>query len=50
MNPRHTPVEAAARQQIAERVARASSPRVSAVPRRHRIAEQLRRVADRLEG
>lgn len=46
----HTPLEAQARQQIAERVARASSPRIAAAPRRHRLADRLRRVADRLEG
>lgn len=50
MNPQHHPVEAAARQQIAERIARASQPRVAVVPRRHRLAERLRRVADRLES
>ncbi|MEI5674341.1 MULTISPECIES: hypothetical protein [unclassified Nocardioides] len=44
------PVESQARQQIAERVARASAPRVPSVPRRHRLADRLRRVADRLEG
>lgn len=42
--------EARSRHQIQERLARASAPRVRAVPRRQRLAERLRRVADRLEG
>lgn len=50
MSPRLTPVEAEARQRIAERVARANVPRVPVVPARHRIATSLRRVADRLEN
>jgi hypothetical protein len=42
-------IEAVARQQIKERVSRASSPRVRS---RHRsqLASRLRRVADRLDG
>ena len=40
-----------ARHQIAERVARASSPRVRVTsPHRHRLAARLRRYADRLES
>ena len=45
-----TMIEAKARHQIAERVARASSPRVTVAPRRHRLAQGLRRFADRLES
>lgn len=50
MNPRHSPIEAQARAQIDERVARAAIPRLPAVPARHRLAVGLRRVADRLES
>lgn len=50
MSPARTAVEIAARQQIAERVARAAAPRVPAVPARHRVAIGLRRFADRLES
>lgn len=42
-------VQAVARQQIKERVSRASSPRVRS-RRRHDLAGRLRRVADRLDG
>ena len=45
-----TMIEAQARHQIAERVARASSPKIPASPRRHRLAQGLRRFADRLEA
>ena len=45
-----TIIESMARQQIAERVARASSPRIAAEPRRHRLAQGLRRFADRVDG
>ena len=41
---------ATARQQIQERVARAAEPRVQQAPPRQRLAERLRRVADRLDG
>ena len=34
----------------AERLSRASAPRLPAVPRRHRLAEGIRRFADRLDG
>ncbi|MQW77480.1 hypothetical protein GHK92_16525 [Nocardioides sp. dk4132] len=43
-------IEEQARHQIDERIARASSPRVPRLPRRHRLAAGLRRVADRLEN
>lgn len=43
-------VETEARQQIAERVARARHPRVRGVPARHRVARNLRRFADRLDS
>jgi hypothetical protein len=42
--------ELLARHQINERLARASAPRMPATSRRHRVAEQLRRVADRVDG
>ena len=42
--------QTSARHQIRERVARASAPHVSGVRRRHRLAEQLRRVADKLDA
>lgn len=45
-----TVLESHARHQIAERLARASSPKVPAEPRRHRLAQGLRRFADRLDG
>lgn len=45
-----TLIETQARHQIAERVSRASAPRLPAVPRRHRLAEGFRRFADRLDG
>ena len=42
-------IEMQARHQIQERLARASAPRMPARSRRHRMAEQLRRVADRVD-
>ena len=45
-----TLVETQAHHQITERVSRASAPRMPALPRRHRMAEGLRRFADRLDG
>ncbi|WP_205473150.1 hypothetical protein [Nocardioides sp. SYSU D00038] len=39
-----------ARTRIAERRARSAAPRPQPVPRRHRMATALRRVADRLDG
>jgi hypothetical protein len=44
-----TLIEAQARHQIAERVARASSPRITVAPRRHRLAQGLRRFADKID-
>jgi hypothetical protein len=38
-----------ARHQIHERITRASAPRMPVRSRRHRVAEQLRRVADRVD-
>ena len=46
----HTVIEMQARHQIQERVARASAPRVPMSSRRHRMAERLRKVADRVDG
>ena len=46
----NTPIETLARHQIAERVARASAHRIPATPPRHRMAERLRRFADRLDS
>jgi hypothetical protein len=45
-----TIIETQARHQISERVARASAPKVPAVARRHRMAQGLRRFADRIDG
>jgi hypothetical protein len=42
-------IEAVARQQIKERVDRASAPRIRN-RHRHQLASRLRRVADRLDG
>jgi hypothetical protein len=39
-----------ARHQMSERIAQASSPRVASTPPRHRVAERLRRVADRIDS
>jgi hypothetical protein len=50
MNESLTLLESQARHQIAERVARASAPRIPATPRRHRVAQGLRRFADRIDG
>ncbi len=49
MNDSHALIETEARHQIRERLARASAPRVPATSR-HRLAQGLRRVADRLDG
>jgi len=43
-------IENQARHQIAERVARAASPHVAAEPRRHRLAQGLRRFADKIDN
>jgi hypothetical protein len=45
-----TLIEMQARHQIQERVARASAPRLPMSHRRHRVAERLRKVADRLDS
>jgi hypothetical protein len=45
-----TLIETQAHHQITERVARASTPRLPVVRRRHRVAEGIRRFADRLDG
>jgi len=45
-----TLIEMQARHQIQERVTRASAPRVPMSSRRHRLAERLRRVADRVDS
>jgi hypothetical protein len=38
------------RQQLAERIARASSPRMPATTHRHLLALRLRRLADRVDN
>jgi hypothetical protein len=42
-------IEAQARHQIRERVSNAAEPRVHQEPSRHRLAERLRRIADRID-
>jgi hypothetical protein len=42
--------EMQARHQIQERLAKAAAPRMPATTRRHRVAERLRQVADRVDG
>lgn len=37
------------RQQIAERIARASTPKIPATAHRHLLAQRLRRLADRVD-
>jgi hypothetical protein len=37
------------RQQLAERVARATAPKIPATAHRHLIAQRLRRFADRID-
>ena len=46
----NTLIEMQARHQIQERITQASAPRMPARSRRHRVAEQLRRVADRVDN
>ncbi len=46
----NTLIEMQARHQIQERVARASAPRLPQTTRRHRVAERLRKVADRVDN
>jgi hypothetical protein len=43
-------LESAARHQIHERVARAAEQRIPQAPHRHRLAERLRRLADRIDN
>ena len=50
MNSANPVIQAEARQQIAERVARASAPHLPHVPPRRRFARHLRRFADRIEN
>ena len=38
------------RQQLAERIARAQTPKIPASAHRHLIAERLRRIADRVDN
>jgi hypothetical protein len=46
----NTLIELQARHQIHERLAQAAAPRMPHRSRRHRMAEQLRRVADRVDS
>ena len=46
----NTLIELQARHQIHERLAQASAQRMPHRNRRHRVAEQLRRVADRVDN
>ena len=45
----YDPIEAQARHQIRERVNHAAEPRIHQGPSRHRLAERLRRIADRID-
>lgn len=45
-----TVIEAGARTRRDERLARSRAPRMPRSPQRHRLADGLRRVADRLDG
>ena len=45
-----TLIETQARHRINERLARASAPKVQSATRRHRMAEHLRRFADRVDS
>lgn len=38
------------RQQLAERIARASSPKIASTTHRHLLAQRLRRFADRVDS
>jgi hypothetical protein len=46
----NTLIEMQARHQIQERLARASTHHMPATTRRHRVAERLRKVADRVDN
>jgi hypothetical protein len=50
MNDTSAIAEAQARHQIRERVAGAGRPQLPVVPRRHRLADRLRRFADRIDN
>jgi hypothetical protein len=50
MNDTSALVETQARHQIQERVVRARGMHVPVVPRRHRFADRLRRLADRIDN
>jgi hypothetical protein len=50
MNDTSALAETQARHQIRERLVRASQPHVPVVPRRHRFADRLRRIADRIDN
>ncbi len=50
MNDTSALVETQARHQIQERIVRARRPQLPAVPRRHRFADRLRRIADRIDN
>jgi hypothetical protein len=45
----YEPLETEARHQIDERVRRAAEPHLPQVPPRHRFADRLRRLADRID-
>lgn len=45
-----TLIETVARQRITERVRHAAAPHVPAPPHRHRFAQRLRRIADRVDN
>jgi hypothetical protein len=46
----NTLIEMQARHQIHERITQASAPRITVRSRRHRVAERLRKVADRVDN
>jgi hypothetical protein len=50
MNDTSALVESQARHQIRERIARTRQPQVPVVPHRHRFADRLRRIADRIDN
>ena len=50
MNDTSALVETQARHRIQERVVRAARPQIPAVPHRHRFADRLRRIADRIDN
>ncbi len=43
-------IESQARHQIRERVRRAAEPQLPHPPQRHRVAERLRQLADRIDN